>query len=142
MQAGYYVSRSRAILVLVAFAVALVAVGLMAGLINQGCDDDAGNGPTTTQAPGTTTTTPPDLVENPWLDPFLPRNTVPVHYALDMNPDFYHDGNTFSGQEDIRINITAPTRFLIVHIKFMNITSTSVSDFNTGGQFYKNFITL
>ena len=129
-------------MILLAFAVALVTVGLMAGLIDQGCDDGGtggGNngGSTTTEAPVTTTTTPPDFVENPWLDPFLPNNTIPVHYQLYMNPDFYYNGTTFTGDEAIRINITDTTKYLIVHINYLNISNTTVTNYETGKSYFK-----
>ena len=134
---GYYnISKNRAILILLAFAVALLTVGLMAGLINQGCDDEGteggNNGVSTTTEAATTTTTAPDLVGNPWLDPFLPNNTIPVHYQLYMNPDFYYNGTTFTGNEAILINITDKTRYLIVHINYLNISNTNVTDYGTG----------
>ena len=43
---------------------------------------------TTTEAPTPGTTEGSEA----WHDPFLPRNLVPLHYDLYMNPDFYYDG--------------------------------------------------
>ena len=143
MKGSYNISKNRAVLILVAFAVALLTVGLMAGLIDQGCDEEGTGGgnngvSTTTEAP-TTTTTAPDFIENPWLDPFLPNNTIPVHYQLTMNPDFYYNGTTFTGNEEIRINITDTTKYIILHINYLNISSTTVVDYETGKYFMSYF---
>ncbi len=139
MEGSYNISKNRICVILVVFAVCLLVVGLMAGLINKGCDADRDGGggdgatTTTTPRPGTTTTQPPeDWIANPWLNPFLPNYTTPIHYNLSMYPDFYFKGDTFTGEEDLIINVTEPAKYLIVHIKFMNITQTSVKDYATG----------
>ena len=82
--------------------------------------------PTETTAPSTEATTTGNPAEYPWLDGFLPSYQKPLHYDLWMYPDFYNDGNTFYGNETIHIEILNNTRYLIVHIKAMTITSTNV----------------
>ena len=50
--------------------------------------DGSSTAGTTAPSPSTSTTVKPE----PWHDPFLPRNTKPLHYDLYMDPDFYYDG--------------------------------------------------
>ncbi len=75
----------------------------------------------------TTTEHPPGEL-GPWQDGFLPAHTIPVHYNLSLSPDFYYDGNTYTGVVDIDIHVTEATQYLILHYKMMNITGTSVFD--------------
>lgn len=132
---SFQVSYRNAFFIVVLFVIIVVSVGLMAGLIGKDCPSFSPEGqdptttPPTTLAPFTEITTP-SWEDEPWRDPFLPRFLYPIHYDLWFHPDFYYDGNTFKGEETIHINVTKDTRFLIVHIKLMNITQASVTDGN------------
>ncbi len=75
-----------------------------------------------------TTTEQPPGEPGPWQNGFLPTHTIPVHYNLSLSPDFYYDGNTYTGVVDIDIHVTEATQYLILHYKMMNITGTSVFD--------------
>lgn len=117
---GFYVSKRNAIIIICLFVLIVVAVGLMAGLIKEPCEeyyvyerDDPVN---------------PPLDDTPWLDPFLQTYLEPVHYTMWMYPDFYFDGSMFYGREDIEIRVKQETRFLLLHIKMMNIDNTEVRD--------------
>ena len=79
-----------------------------------------------------TTTEEPPGEPGPWQDGFLPEHTIPLHYNLSLFPDFYYDGNTYTGKVDIDILVTKATQYLILHYKMMNITSTSVIDKSSG----------
>ena len=109
-------------------------VGLMAGLIKKPCPEHDSNQAEeiTTLEPTTSTLTPemittlPPQGDGPWMDPFLPSYTLPVHYDMWFYPDFYFNGSTFQGRENITINVLENTKYLLVHYKLMNITQTGV----------------
>ena len=126
---GVWVSRTQAIVIIVLFALIVVGVGLMAGLIKAPCETDTSptTGTTSGTTAGTTAATTPPGEQGPWQDPFLPLALVPVHYDLWFHPDFYWDAGTFTGRADIRLNVTSRTRYVIVHYKMMNVTSTRVT---------------
>jgi aminopeptidase N len=54
----------------------------------------------------------------------LPKNVVPVHYALDLAPDL--DKLTFSGSEVIDIEVTAPTDRLVLNAVEITIEAAAV----------------
>ena len=71
-----------------------------------------------------TSSEPPALTE-PWeINYRLPTDTLPIHYDISLHPDFTTD--RFSGVVYISITTTAPRNFLLVHTKFLNISSTHV----------------
>ena len=71
-----------------------------------------------------TSTEPPALTE-PWeINYRLPTDTLPIHSDISLHPDFTTD--RFSGVVYISITTTAPRNFLLVHTKFLNISSTHV----------------
>lgn len=110
------------------FVVILVFVGLMAGLIKETPPEIVYPDPTTTTQATTSTqgtTTPPPSTD-PWMDPFLPSFSFPIHYDLWLYPDFYWQGNSFDGRIDIEIQIRANTKYLIVHQKAMSISNSQV----------------
>ena len=145
---GFYVSPRLGIFILVLFVMVVLSVGLMAGFIpdrKSDCEEDGGGNkpemlgsagsfygnresgamddqPAVAEA-GVLKTADPD---QPWLDPFLPKNLKPTDYTLWFYPDFYFDASTYWGRETIRIEILEETRFLIIHYKEMDITNTTV----------------
>ena len=122
---GFYVSTKQALIIVLLFALIVTFVGLMAGLIRATPDEivyPEDPDPTTTTTTGTTTTGNPS--DSPWLDPFLPSFSKPVHYNLWLYPDFYELGNSFTGRIDIEIDISANTNYLIVHCKAMDFMET------------------
>ncbi|XP_057378962.1 glutamyl aminopeptidase-like [Daphnia carinata] len=74
----------------------------------------------TTMAGSTT----PQLTE-PWeLDYRLPSDTLPLHYEIYLHPDLV--SGTFTGKVAIHLNVTKPRDFVLIHIKYLTISSTSV----------------
>lgn len=57
----------------------------------------------------------------PWENLRLPSYTVPVHYDLRLYPDFYGENAEFYGNVTIEIDIKQATRYLLVHIKKLNV---------------------
>ena len=118
------ISCCRGVIILAVWAAITLAVGLMAGLINRGCDETADD--TTTAAPEGSTTTPrPD---GPWGDPMLPDTVVPTHYDIWLYPDFYYNASTFYGRESITIRIAEETQYILLHIKLMTVNVTKLFD--------------
>ena len=77
----------------------------------------------TTNTPSTMTTTP--ALTEPWQKDYrLPADTLPLHYEIYLHPDLIK--GTFTGKIDIHINTTQPRDFLLVHIKYLTITSTKL----------------
>lgn len=70
-----------------------------------------------------TTTLPP--YTEPWEKDYrLPADTLPLHYEIYLHPNL-KDG-TFTGKVDIHLNITQPRNFILVHTKYLTISSTVV----------------
>ena len=131
MAVGYNISRGRALCVLFTWVIITVCIALMVAYIpDHSCDDcqhDVAATATTLQFPSVTddvTTQFPPQGDGPWMDPFLDERIRPVHYDLFMDPEFYHDGTTYYGRENITIEVGVDTEYLIVHYKYMNITNT------------------
>lgn len=128
-------SKSQALVIILLFVIIVVGVGLMAGLIKAPCSetvtDDSSTSPLDT-TPAVTMTTTDAGEDGPWRDAFLPSFTYPVHYDMWFNPDFYYDAGTFKGKSNITINVTAETKYLLIHYKMMNITMTKVTHAETG----------
>ena len=120
-------SKSRAVGTLVVFVIALLAVGLLAGLVKPSCTV----GPSSATAiPSASPRSDPSKQE-PWKNHRLPVHIIPVHYDLTLHPDFYQsDGKpgTFTGNVSILINVTGTTgsRHFLVHVKSLTIDETSV----------------
>ena len=104
------------------------------------CDKDdsrAGQLKLTTEAPAHTdtsthsdtlgTTTVP-FEDGPWKDLRLPRTVIPVHYVITLYPDFYGDNAWFYGNETVEIDIKEETKHILIHVNFLNITSTRLED--------------
>lgn len=62
----------------------------------------------------------------------LPAGIRPTLYNLYLHPDL--KTKTFSGNVKIHLEITKPTNFIPVHIKFLNITKTDLFKNNPGGK--------
>ena len=87
----------------------------------------------TTQTPEYTSTfgtTPASFEDGPWKELRLSRNVIPVHYAITLYPDFYGDNAWFYGNETIEIDIKGQTKYILIHINYLNITSARVEDNN------------
>lgn len=68
--------------------------------------------------------TTPQLTQ-PWeLNYRLPSDTLPLHYEIYLHPDL--TSGTFTGNVAIHLNITQPRDFILIHIKYLTISSTSV----------------
>ena len=121
-------SGCRLVLFLAFWGALTIAVGLMAGLINKGCDSD--DEQATTTSPDATTSSPSTdpPVDGPWGDPRLPKTIVPVFYDIWLYPDFYYDGSVFYGREDITIRVVEATKYVILHAKLMNVSGTTLHD--------------
>lgn len=118
-------SKQRAAAVLMLFAVALIAVGLLAGLVRPSC----------TAVPSSLTTAAPRRppeggVDEPWKNHRLPPHLVPVHYDLTLNPDFYQSGGLpglFTGNVSIWFNVTGTrsSKYFLIHIKWLSVSRTA-----------------
>jgi len=112
-------TKKKVIIVLLLFAVSLIAVGLLAGLIISKWSSLSVHQPTSIVSD-----------EEPWLDTRLRRHILPVHYDLTLFPDLYQPEwryVPFYGNVSILINITLkPTRHLIVHANELTIHETTV----------------
>ena len=112
-------TRKQVAIVLLLFALSLIAVGLLAGLIRPQWSSLLVHKSSSTAGDG-----------EPWLDTRLPRHILPVHYDLTLFPDFYRPDQAdarFYGNASILINITSkPIRHLIVHANKLAIRETAV----------------
>lgn len=133
MSAGYYISKGRCVFVVCLWVAITVSIGLMAGLINKSCPNgngDPGQLPVTSTTPRDQppSTTLPPQGHGPWMNPFLPDDVIPVAYDLWFHPDFYFNGETFKGRENIEIYFKEKSKYIIVHTKLLTITETKAFD--------------
>lgn len=77
-------------------------------------------------APSSTTGTGFLPGTEPWLNLYLPKSTIPIHYDLTLYPDFYGDNAEFYGNVTIEIDVTQASRHLLVHIKRLDCKGKSV----------------
>ena len=112
-------TKKQVVIILLLFALSLIAVGLLAGLIKPQWSSLMIHKPSSTASDG-----------EPWLDARLPRHVLPVHYDLTLFPDFYKPAQAdarFYGNVSILINITSkPTRHLLVHANKLAIRQTAL----------------
>ncbi|XP_059138987.1 glutamyl aminopeptidase-like [Physella acuta] len=89
-----------------------------------------------TQQPTRRTYTAEEIKEKPWLSTRLPRDVIPVHYDVTLFPNFYDGFGEFSGNSTIEVNVTSPTRYILLHVHttYMNVTGTHVTDNTTGDE--------
>jgi len=104
----------------VLFALLLIAVGLLAGLIKP-----EGSSLLSRQSSVSSASN-----DRPWNSGRLPEHVVPVHYDLTLFPDFYHTDEVdsrFYGNVSILVNITSKsTRHLLLHANQLTIHQTAV----------------
>nr|XP_032809634.1 aminopeptidase Ey-like [Petromyzon marinus] len=118
-----YISKTKAIVIALAVAVALVVVGLMAGLIGK---DSVSSDPKTTSKPLTTkpsTTTAPPYPPGPWNEYRLPRSVIPTHYEVELKPELYKQPDglyIFSGQVNITMICKEQTDVILIHSNKLN----------------------
>ncbi len=93
-----------------------IIIGFMTMLIN--------SSKWSTKTTPETTTTPVHAVS--WHDPYLPLYAKPVLYDLWLYPDFYHTGTSFTGRENITINVLQDTKEFLVHCKDMQISDVEM----------------
>jgi hypothetical protein len=140
MDSGLKTRTNRRLVYFLVFLV--VTIPIVVGVLvwrftDKNCDDnlpvvngnsDANSGTSeTTQPPSSTHTTAPAFSETePWKNLRLPRHIMPVHYSITLYPDIYNGSGWFYGNESVEIEITKDTRFILIHIHYLNITSTSL----------------
>ena len=116
-------TKMQTVIVLLLFAVLLIAVGLLAGLIKPKCSSLSVRQQAVSSAGAVSD-------DEPWLNVRLPHHVIPIHYDLTLFPDFYDPDQAdarFYGNVSILINITSqPTRHLIVHANKLTIHQTAV----------------
>ncbi|KAK3612372.1 hypothetical protein CHS0354_031965 [Potamilus streckersoni] len=123
---------------LAVFIVAIILVGVLVWKFSK-CGDNVtplsenfrGNMTfgTTTEIPRTTT----DLHgDGPWKNLRLSRSVVPIHYDVTLYPDFYENNGWFYGNETILLNVTEITKYILIHVNYLNITKTHLRYNSTG----------
>ena len=75
-----------------------------------------------------TGTTAAPFEDGPWKELRLPRTVIPVHYEITLYPDFYDNNAWFYGNETVEIDVRQPTRHVMIHVNYLNITRTSLED--------------
>lgn len=86
--------------------------------------------PTESTQPTTTVQTTTSQIQTtmsslePWLNLRLPHHVIPIHYSITLYPDFYGNHGWFYGNETVELNITEPTKYILIHANFLNITKT------------------
>lgn len=91
-----------------------------------------GSAPTCPTLPGVTTVAPksttPEYNENePWKNLRLPHDVMPIHYDITLYPDFYGNNGWFYGNETAELNVTKPTKVILIHTNYMNVTRTKLN---------------
>ncbi|KAK3089030.1 hypothetical protein FSP39_000261 [Pinctada imbricata] len=81
-------------------------------------------GKLSTKLPEVTTRKP--SADEPWLYPRLTRDVLPSHYDITLYPNFYGDNGVFEGNETVELDVKKDTRFVLIHINFLDISQTSL----------------
>ncbi|XP_013411098.1 glutamyl aminopeptidase [Lingula anatina] len=68
----------------------------------------------------------------PWRNLRLPPHIIPTHYDITLYPDFYGNHSTFYGNVSVELNITEETRHILIHIKYLDVTATRLTEKDTG----------
>ncbi|KAK3612375.1 hypothetical protein CHS0354_031968 [Potamilus streckersoni] len=92
--------------------------------------DDDRTTTTTTTTTAKTTIAQPSLDDAPWMNLRLPEHIQAVHYDITLFPDFYNNSGWFYGNETVELNITRPTKHVLIHFNYLNITNTTLVDKN------------
>jgi len=108
-------------------AIAVIALAISLSNINDVSSDRAPLQVTTTPATNMQpVTTAQQQPQQPWEQEYrLPLDTIPVHYDIKLHPNL--ETGQFSGRVDLRLTTTESRKFFLVHIKFLEITSTAVT---------------
>jgi hypothetical protein len=117
-----------AILIGVACLTSLVIVGVAVGVSAKNTSI-AEVKPTIapTVAPTDAPTEPPE--DCPWCELRIPKDVyLPKKYDLTLEPDLEpKEGNTFKGKVVATVDVLQPTSVFMIHIKYLNVTSTKLS---------------
>lgn len=113
-----------------------VIVGILVWQILPGCDADdnkgakwdenTGSQQTTARTPYKVSTEEP-FEDGPWKNLRLPKSVVPEHYDVLLFPDFYDENDIFHGNITMELFVKTDTNFIMVHIKYLNISETMLS---------------
>ncbi|CAH1784451.1 unnamed protein product [Owenia fusiformis] len=138
---GIFISKRTSIIILILLVFICITIGLMAGLIKQGCPSDVivtseplstgatpKNMSTTTTLPVPPPTTPP--CHEVWCNMRLPDYLVPIHYNLTQFPHFEHNESSFDGNVSVSIQVKQDTKILLIHINYLEIRQTNVKAAN------------
>lgn len=82
--------------------------------------------PAVTSPPAEATTTVISEDE-PWKNLRLPKYVIPIHYDITLYPNFYGDNGWFYGNETAELNVTQPTKVILIHANYMEITRTKLT---------------
>lgn len=126
MQKSFTVTRLKAILILLIFICVTVIVGLLTWYLRP-CAD-----PLSVTATTPSTTSEPSTQNQPWKNLRLPKHVVPLHYDITLFPDFYGNNSEFSGNVSIDIDVSKATKHIMIHIKYMTIKNTRLTDKSSG----------
>lgn len=99
---------------------------LSVSLANSNNENDISQDNNTVDIPTTTMSSPTTKEPTePWEKSYrLPTDTLPIHYEIYLHPDL--SKGTFTGRVDVHMNITSERDFVLVHLKFLNITSSKM----------------
>lgn len=118
-QKRYCIRGKHVAIICAAVAVCSLAVGLGVGLSGSGCDDATPPRPTTAPTPvpppANGPCSPSTDSSGDWKNFRLPEYVNPVHYDLQLEPDFSDD--TYRGTVDVQVQVSKPTRHLWLHIR-------------------------
>lgn len=120
---GYFVSKTRAIILAVIAIGVIILVGVLAGVLSRGAASQCGqNGNTSpTMAPVTPATAKPVSPYAAVNNIRLPKNVIPIQYWFELEIDM--NQLVFNGTNTAELNITSQTNLIIFHIKDLEITA-------------------
>eukprot|EP01027_Heterolobosea_sp_BB2_P001403 GEZU01002139.1.p1 GENE.GEZU01002139.1~~GEZU01002139.1.p1 ORF type:complete len:564 (-),score=107.25 GEZU01002139.1:389-2080(-) len=81
-----------------------------------------------------------DHVTGPWENVRLPTNVYPTHYRLNMNTNM--SGFHFNAHIEIDIEVTAPTKYILVHSLELQINSVSLVQRNEASSSSQSVVTI
>lgn len=99
---------------------------------NNGCQSKSTGESSSTVQPLRSTESPQSRTtiqqfeDGPWKNLRLPDSIKPLHYDISLFPDFYDDHETFYGNITTELKISKATSVIMVHIKYLDISSTSL----------------